>query len=505
MKPLARLTLPLAALLALPACGESPEALLASARAEFAAENYQQARLDLSEALRERPGDREMLVLLVDTQLRLGDADGAEGAAGRLERAGGAVPGRMKAEIALLRGDAKAALGLLGADSSVDGWRVRAESLIALGEDEAARDAFEKGMARGVDVRLGAAFGRYLLLREDLPRAAALLGQMQAMAPRSYETLVMAADLAVAQGRDEAAIAAYRTAVEAFPDRAAPMLALASQYDALGKVGEAAGLVEQAGKIAPNDPQVEALHFQLLSEQGEWEKIRLELQTRESGLAAGSPLAMTYGEALLRLGHAEQARVLFRRAVLVQPGNPYARLMLGQAQLAAGDMRGAWATLAPLSASTLAAPEVLEPAAQAARAVGAPEAAALRARLDPARLKATMALIDRGEAALAAEDWAAAAPVYRRLLERGEDPEVLKRLALAESGLGDAGAAVAHADRAVGRDPGNADYLYVAAVVRLSGKQDLAEARRLLEAALVVDPGNRTIARELEKAKAAAG
>ncbi|MFD2136214.1 tetratricopeptide repeat protein [Novosphingobium resinovorum] len=106
---------------------------------------------------------------------------------------------------------------------------------------------------------------------------------------------------------------------------------------------------------------------------------------------------MRYGEALLQLGHAEQARVIFRRAVLALPGNPYARLMLGESQLATGDGQGAWATLQPLAASTLAGPQVLEAAEQAARAVDAPEAAALQARLDPARLKETMALVGQGD------------------------------------------------------------------------------------------------------------
>ncbi|MFD2136216.1 hypothetical protein ACFSLT_15655 [Novosphingobium resinovorum] len=55
----------------------------------------------------------------------------------------------MKAEVALLRGDAKAALATLGNETSVDGWRVRAEAQLALGDEEAARDAFEKGMKAG--------------------------------------------------------------------------------------------------------------------------------------------------------------------------------------------------------------------------------------------------------------------------------------------------------------------------------------------------------------------
>ncbi|HUD29431.1 MAG TPA: tetratricopeptide repeat protein [Novosphingobium sp.] len=505
MTPPLRLVLPLAALIALTSCGESPEALFASAREQFAAENYQQARLDLSQALRERPGDRAMLELLVDTHLRMGDADGAEGALGRLERAGGGAPARMKAELALMRGDPRAALALLGADASPDGWRVRAESLVASGEPDAARDAFAKGMARGGNVRLGAAYGRFLLLDEDLPRAAALLQRMQAMAPKSYETLVMAGDLAVAQGRDDVAIAAYRRTVEAFPDRAPPMLALANLYDGQGRIDEASRMVEKAGKAAPSDPEVEEMRFQLLAEKGEWEQIRLALQTRESDLEPGSTLSMTYGEALLRLGHPQQARVIFRRAALVLPGNPYSRLMLGEAQMATGDAQGAWKTLAPLAASTLARPEVLERTAQAARAVRAPEASSLQSRLEPARMKATMALVEQGENALAGQDWKTAAMVYGQLLERGEDPEVLKRLALAKSRSGDPKAAIAYADRALDIDPDNADYLYTAGMARLAAGTDLGGARRLLEAAAAIDPRNRAIARELAKAKAATG
>ena len=507
MKASIHFALPLAALLALTACGESPEALFEKARADFAAENYQEARIALGSALRERPGDSAMLALLVETHLRLGDIDGAEGALRRLERAGGKGPAlaRMKAQIALLRQKPEQALALLGADDSADGWRIRAESHLALGADDAARQAFEQGVAGGGDIRLASSYARYLLLNDDLPRAAFVLRRMQALAPRSYEALVMAGDLATAQGRDEAAIAAYRKVTEAFPDRAPPFLALANLQDAAGRVDEASALVEQAGKIAPNEPEVEELRFQLMSEKGEWEQIRDALQSRESSLQPGSALSMTYGEALLRLNHPEQARVIFRRAVLRLPGNPYARLMLGEAQLASGDAQGAWTTLEPLAATTLARTDVLERAEQAARQIGAPEAAGLRARLDPARLKATMALIDQGEGALAGQDWATAVSVYTRLLERGEDPEVLKRLALANSRMGDAGAAIAHADRAAALDRDNADYLHMAGAVRLAAGRDLAQARRLLEAAALADPDNRDIARDLKKAKAAAG
>lgn len=502
-----RALLPLALLGVLAGCGDSPETLFDKARGDFAAEDYQGARQHLAAALQERPEDRAMLALMAQTQLRLGDPDGAEGAIKRLAQAGvhGAEVARMKAQLALLRKAPDQALTLLGGDASVDGWRIRAEAQLALGQDAQAARSFERGMAAGNDIRLADAYARYRLGAEDLRGAEAIFGRMRAIAPGSYETLLLEGDLSVAQGQADQAITAYRKAAKAYPDRIAPLLALANLFDAKSNLAEATKLVYKAAEIAPEDAAVEALSFQLMSEKGEWEKIRLALQGRESELEAGSGLSMTYAEALLRLGHAEQARVLFARAVLVLPGNPYSRMMLGEAQLATGDAQGAWDTLRPLAASTLARPEILQNAEKAARAAGDPEADVLRARLDPRSLKPTMALVGQGEGALVRQDWTTAATAYRQLLLRGEDPEVLKRLALVSSRLGQPAEAIGYAGRALALAPDNPDYLYIAGLVRLEAGQDLPGARRLLEAAAAGDPRNPVIARDLRKAKAATG
>ncbi|MFS0848683.1 tetratricopeptide repeat protein [Novosphingobium panipatense] len=502
MKSIARTLLPFTAILTLAACGESPEAAFAEAQRNFAAENYQEARVRLSVALRQRPEDAKVLALLADTHLRLGDAVSAEAAIARLERAGYGNTARMKAEAALLRQEPARALELVGDADDAESWKVRAEAQLALGDKEAARLAYDRGMASHPDIRLAASHARFLLLEEDLVGAARVLLRMRQMAPRSFETMVLGGDLAAAQGREKEAAAAYRAAVDAFPDRLGPMLALANQYDAMGRLDEAFDLVQQAARFAPGDAEVEAMRIQFLSQKGEWETIRLALQGREADLIPGSTLAMTYGEALLHLGHAEQARAIFRRAVLHFPHNLYAQLMLGRAQLATGDAASSWETLAPLARSTLARPDVLEPAAQAARAAGAPEAAGLQMRLAPARVRETMALIEKGEGALYTRRWREAVSVYQQLLKRGPDAEVLKRLALAYDGLGEVEAAIAHADRAVALNRNNPDYLYVAGALRLSNDRDRAEAQRLLEAAAILDPGNDAIARELRKAKA---
>ena len=507
MKRITRLAVPLAALAVLAGCGDSPETLLAKAQESYAAENYQAARLQLASALREEPENQKVLALMARTQLRLGEPDGAEGILTRLERIGykSADLSWMKAQVALLRENPEQALQLVGNDTSTNGWRVRAEAHLALGHDTKAVDAYKNGMAAEDDIQHAEYYARYRLVSGEPDGAGSNLQRMEKMAPDAYETKALAGDLAAARGQTDKAIAIYKKLVADFPGRTGPLLALANQYDAKGKVDEASDLVKEAGKLDPDNEQVEALTYQLLAEKGEWDKVRLGLQGKESQLDPGSGLQMRYAEAMLRLGHAEQARVMFNRAVLALPGNPYAKMMLGEAQLASGDAESAWATLKPLAMSTLAPPPIIESGAKAAKAVGAPEAASLEARMEPSRLKPTMALVEKGNLAVMHQDWPQVLRVFSKLLEKGEDPEVLKRLALATSNLGRPQEAIGYADRALAKSPTNPDYLYLAGLVRLNAGLDLVRARNLLQSAASADPRNTVIARDLKKAEATVG
>ena len=507
MKSFFCLFAPLPALALLAGCGDSAETLFSKAKADFAAENYTAARVELASALEKKPGDQAMLELLVRAHLRLGDPDGAEAAMRRLTASGakGADVQRLRAGLALLKNNPKQALALVSNDTSIDGWRIRAEANLALGNNQAAVAAFDKGMAEGGDIALATDYARYRLQTGDTDGAAQIYARMRAMDARAYATMVLAGDLAAARGQVDQAIAAYRQVLAAWPDRVPPMLALANQYDEKGDVDGAMALVTKAAKLAPSNPDVDALNIQLMSEKGQWEKIRLALQSRDSNLDPASATGMTYAEALLRTGHAEQARVLFNRAVLMIPNNPYARMRLGEAQLATGDSADAWKTLEPLARSTLATPEILNAARQAAAAVGDPQAADLAARLQPQRLKATTALVEKGEKALSDQNWSLALTTYRQLLDQGNDPQVLKRLAIASDNLGQGGQAIAYADRAVAISPQDPDMLYMAGVVRLDSGQDLAGARTLLQRAANADPHDGVIAAALAKAQMSAG
>lgn len=505
MKCSARFVLPFAAMLMLASCGDGPDALLAKAREDLAAGNAQEARYRLAAALREKPGDDQILLLLAQAHLQQGDADGAERALARLGKESGSVQAiRIRAQIALQRGDAAAALRLIGQDNSAEGWGLRAQAHLARGEKAEAATAFENALKTGGDMKVAAAYARYLLGENDLDRTARVLHQMQAQAPDAYETLVLAGDLAVARGDDAAAIAAFRKAVDAYPDRAAPMLALADHYVGKDRMKEAEALLDKAEEIEPDNAIVATMRLKVMARQDRWKDIRNMLQTRESQLQPGSETALIYARALLNLGQAGQARLLAGRAVLMQPDNQDALILLGEARLATGDAQGAWETLRPMAKAAMASPDVLKLALRAARQVEAPEMASLTARTQPAQLAHTQALVDKGEAALAAEDWSAALGTYRGLLGTGEDPEVLTRLAFVSTRMGQTSAAIAYADRALAaRD--TAQYLYFAAMARLEGNVELPRAVSLLKRAVAADPDNAEIAQALHKAKAAAG
>lgn len=384
MKLSTRLVMQLLPIALAAGCQNDPEVDFAQARESFAQEDYAAASSAASAALRREPGDREMLRLLAESQLRSNDADSAGLTIDRLERAGLEKPevARMRAELALLEGDPKRALALVGNDPRPEARYARGEALRLLDRKDEAAAIFEQGLADGKDVRLATAYARMRLLEGDTAAVRRIHERMRAIAPKSYATRVLAGDLADAEGKTDAAIAAFSGVVKDFPERAEPMIVLAALLDEKGDVERAQAMLDKAEALTPNDERLFALKVQLLSEKGKWQEIRDALQGRETDIEPASALGMSYGEALLRLGQAEQARVLFGRAVLMRPENPYPRMLLGEAQLETGDPEGAWETLRPIALLPDANPQLLDVASKAAKAVGDPAAAALSARLN---------------------------------------------------------------------------------------------------------------------------
>lgn len=504
-----RKTIILPLLLSLAACGQSESDMLGAAREALAQQDLQTARIRLISAVKEDPRNAALLDLLAEVQLRLGDGTSARDTLNRLAAAGGKGLRfeQLTAEMLLLTGRPQDALKRLGQDSSPESLRIRAAALLALDDIERAVPLWEYGTARGVGrdgLRLAFDCGSYLAGSGDLAKARALHGQMTAADPEAFETRMLAARIALESGDAAGARDSYAIAIKAFPRRIEPICGQAEAYDMAGALKEGLDLLAEAEARMPGEPCVTEVRVSLLSQMGEWGKIRDLLQNSEANLNPASGLGMSYAEAVMRLGRPELARAMFNRALAISPQNPYARLMLSEAQLATGDAAAAYATVAPLARSVLAGEQELDLGRRAAAAAGSPDAAGYAARLANGSWKQVQTINAQGLAAVSRRDWPAAIAAWQQL-GGADDAEIQRRLAYALHRAGRSPEAVIAADRVLVLQPENPDALYLAGLVRTEGGLDRERGVALLEQASQRQPSNWLFREALAKAKAAAG
>ncbi|QOV95072.1 tetratricopeptide repeat protein [Novosphingobium sp. ES2-1] len=499
--------LALALLLALTGCGDDAAERVARAEREIAGMELGAAKVDLTAALADAGDDPAILRMLAAVQLRLGDGDGAAATASRLERSGGsqAELALIRAEAAVLRGNSDQALALLGQDASPAAERVRAAALSAKGDTAGAFAALQRGAASGGDPLLLRDYARFLIAAQDLDAASRQVEALSRLPAGKFDAALIRADIAVRRGQFAEAHAVLEQMAEKYPRVPDPWLARANAFDLQGKLDDALAMTSRAAAVAPDDPRVRDLQVQFASMKGEWDKVRSLLARQERDLDPLSANGLSYAEAMLRTGHPEQARAMFQRALTRSPNNPFARIMLAEAQLATGDSLAAFGTVKPLAASRLAGPRELELAVKAADAAGLPDATPLRGRLRAAQAGQAQSLAAEGQAALAREDWSAAAQAYAQLAQSGDDPEVLKRLALALSHAGKGEEAIRAADKARALRPEDPDTLYMAGLVRARTGTDLPTAITLLRKASSAEPTNAVFRNTLARYQAQTG
>ena len=478
------------------ACGASPAEQLATAQERFAAEDFVGARSALTELLTREPGNKAALIVLAATQLELGDADGARATIGRVRTAGApaAVLLRLVAGADLASGQPQAALDGLGGDNGAESWRIRAEAQLALGKPDKALAAFRTGLEQGDEPHLLDGYARFLLAGEDIEGAEGLLRKLQARAPQRYRTLMLAGTLAEARGHWGEAEKAYGAAADRYPTRIEPLVARATVLDTQNRLPEAASALEQAARIAPDDPDVGMGRLRVMADRGEWQKVRDALQRNEDSLDPQGPDGMLYGEALYQLGFVEQARARFNRTVLLQPGNVRARHLLAQAQLAGGDPEAAVATLTPLVENLNAGADDLDLLARAAQAIGDPSADVWAARAASPEFRRRAPLLTAAQLALQVHDWPKAVSVFGDLASQGAalggqgQAYVLARLAYAQARGGRGADALETATQALAVAPADTQALKAAALARMALGTDLATAAEQLRQVLAAQP-----------------
>lgn len=497
----------LPALLALTGCGDDPAEYLSKAKAEFAAHDYAAARVHLASWLSANPGDRGALLLQARTLLALGDGDGAQAALGKL--ANGQPPAgelaELAAEAALLRGVPDAALDVLGKATSAEAARLRALAALQKNDPRGAQTHFEAAISAGGNARAFADYARFHLLSGATAEAQAMAARAARVDPDGIDTLLVQGQLAVRGGDLAKALEIYARAQKLYPASLAALTGQAAVLGDLGRNDAMQKVVDRAAALAPKNATVIYLQARAAAGRKDWAAVRATVAPIEATLGPADPMRVLHGEALLRLGQAEQAIAQLQPVARALPGHRDATRLLAEAMLMRGDARSALAALRPLADHPAARPEELALAARAAKAARDPIAAGYEARASqPAVQAAGRDLID-GDAAMRAGNWAGAAEAYGRILKLtdGRNPLVLNNMAYAQLMLGNGDAARDYADRALKEAPNHPSVLDTAGWVRFKSGKDIEEARRLLRRAAQLAPNNGAIRAHLAEAERA--
>lgn len=504
MKKLRHSSIVLAASLLLTACGQTAPEKFASAQEAFGQSDFVTARLQLISALQDMPGDQAMLTLLARTQLALGDGEGAASTIARLDPASTADLPELTAEADILRGQHDDALTTLAERNSADSWRLRALANIGLGNPAPAREAFEKGMqSTGPKAPLYASFARFELGAGNGAEARRLVKLALKEDPQLIDGWLVSGQLAVLQGRLQDALADYDRALKINPANFAARLGKTAALGDLGRLDEAQELLTGLAEESPDNLQIIYLQARMASAQEEWEDVRRILQPSEPAMRDNPRMQALYGQALLRMGLAEQARGWLIPLVRKYPGHLLARELLGEAQLEGGDAANALRTLRPLAERPDASPGQLALTAKAAAAAGDSSAKRYQERARMPAPEWVGGELAKADQSLRNGNWSDAAERYQGILDHSKSPNVtvLNNLAYATSQMGQQEEALKLALQALKIEPNHPSVMDTAGWLLVQTGEDRQRGIALLRAAASRDPDNQTIAKHLAAAQ----
>jgi predicted Zn-dependent protease len=249
--------------LALGACdGDvTPPSSNADAEAALDAGQWRAAQGHLARIFSSGKADEATQAIKLDLMLEMGDGYGAMAAIEALpESALGPDERRVaNAHALILQGNPRAAAALYdGMEPEAFGeqdYRMTVWLLREMGEEE----AFEAGLDSGLEAYpdsadLNAMAARALIEGDAPEEAARFVTRALASEPAHYEALLAKGELEIGAGELEAALATYRKAADAWPDRALPLANIAGLHLDLGQVEAAGETLKGAVAAHPDEP-----------------------------------------------------------------------------------------------------------------------------------------------------------------------------------------------------------------------------------------------------------
>ena len=406
-------------------------ALIAQAAGYRDQGNTAAAVLQLKSALQQDGANRHARLLLGQVYLEHGDPVLAEK---ELRRA--AVLGADPQHVPLLLGKAllmqgkyaevlAATLPDARARTRAAALALRATAMVGLGKRDAARTLFVDALA--VQANLPEALigmARLALAEGRSADAGTLATRALAAEPDNIDSLRFQADLLRAQGKMDAALAAYQRIAVLRPQQARALLDLANLHIDAGRLGQARLAIAAARKLS--GPTVALVYAEAVLHYRE-NKLPAALQSLQQVLGTApdyAPAILLAGAVQSALGATEQAAAHLEKFMVLHPGHLYASKLICALKIRAGDNAAALALLQPLLADYPSDPELL-----------------------------TLA----GEAQLQARAYDAAAALFERASELRPDTSALHAaLGLSRLGNGEQSRAIVELERAAALDRGAA-------------------------------------------------
>jgi putative PEP-CTERM system TPR-repeat lipoprotein len=348
----------LGACIALFACtGQSPEALLASAKQYLSQNDTKAATIQLKNVLQKKPDSAEARYLLGKALL---DGEDPAGASVELRKAAGldypaevVVP--VLAKALLQQGEAKKvtdeyATKTLATPAATANLKttlaaaylargLRAEAATALSAALEAAPGYEPALVLQA---------RMQVAERDTAGAIARLDQVVQQSPDDVDALLLRGDLLASGGGDSAAaLDSYRKVLAAHKDNLAAHAGIISIYLARKDLKAAKVQLEALRKVRPNHPQTKYFDAQLALQQGDYKTAKDVIQQLLK-IGPNDPRVLQLAGAIAyRSNSPLEAEQYLTKALQTGPGLVYARALLTQLYLQAGRTGDALATIKP--------------------------------------------------------------------------------------------------------------------------------------------------------------
>ncbi len=455
--------------------------------------------IELKNAIQKNPNSPQSRLLLGQIYLKRGQGAEAEKELRQAEKLGvnRETIKPLLGEALLLMGEYKQVLDEIepGEQTSKANtariYQIRADALLNQRKIKDACNLFQKSL--DIDTENPPTYwglAQCAVAERDLTKARALLDSALKIKDRQAKTWILIGNLEQFGKKTQSALAAYTNALKIEPHNVEALQNRAAVLMAVGQLESARADVELVTKLAPKSLPAYYLQALLSFEQKKYADAQDGVQEVLKFSPDYMPGILLAGSTAYALGSYQQAESYLNRFLTFSPGHAYARRVLAATQIKQNQPEKGLATLAPL----------LSPDTRDASALAL----------------AGEALLRKGDSAKATEYLQRAAALEPK------NASIQTQLGLSHLSAGDNQLAITELEKAVSLAPGQhkADTVLVMTLLDLKeydqalaainglekklqnsalthtmrgsallGKNDLANARRSFEQALVIDPG----------------